>query len=94
MREPGRTNGAAGRGWEAKANQGDVITLRDTPAGIFLINPGRALCGLHPGVGIPTTWHREGTQCGQLMGQTAKEGAPPELSAPPSTSSPICLAAP
>lgn len=42
MREPGRTNGAAGRGWEAKANQGDVITLRDTPAGIFLINPGRA----------------------------------------------------
>lgn len=42
MREPGRTNVAAGRGWEAKANQGDVITLRDTPAGNFLINPRRA----------------------------------------------------
>lgn len=82
MREPGGTNVAAGRGWEAKANQGDVTAPRDTPAGSLPINPGRVppappvLCGPHPCVGIRTTWYREDTQLGQLTGHTAERGHP------------------
>lgn len=34
------------------------------------------LCGLHPCVGIPTSWYREGTQRGQLTGHMAKKGHP------------------
>lgn len=34
------------------------------------------LCGLHPCVGIPTTWYREGTQRSQLTGPMAKKGHP------------------